>query len=76
MGLITECYLDITSTVAYIVLLVLGWKTQRFISNNTKVTNKKGSQKNVELNKQLNRTLIIQVIFFDFKTNFGHIILS
>ena len=56
-------YNAVITTAAYVLLLVLGWKMYRFTLVNLKLSGKSVSsqeKKSAELNRQLNRVLIIQ----------------
>ena len=57
-------FYDITGcTLAYILLIILGWKMHKFVrSTMTGAGLAYAKKKNAELNRQLTRTLILQVI--------------
>ena len=55
-------YNTFIDTVAYILLMVLGWKMHRYTLANLKLNGVSDQErKSAELNRQLNQVLIIQV---------------
>lgn len=51
------------TTIAYIILIVLGWRMHRFVKRELEIA-QSGMKKSAKLNSQFTRTLLIQVFVY------------